>query len=126
MTSKAYRMIGCWVGAALGLLPLLTGCVDAPAWGAWSKRPTPAQIQAVMGRPLETYIYFSRYEVYQNDRTKEYVYQDRDEWVHSPAPPAAIAEAKLQASPSVILSLRGGPDQSHTKARKEYPPDPEK
>jgi len=78
-----------------------------------------------MGRPLETYIYFSRYEVYQNDHTKEYVYQDGNEWVESPVPPAAVTEAKLQASPSVVLSLRDGPDKSHAKARKEYPPAPE-
>jgi hypothetical protein len=76
-----------------------------------------------MGRPLETFVYFSRYEVYQNNQTKEYVYQDRGGWVHSPVPPDGIAETKLKGSPSEVLSLRDGPEKSHAKARKEYPSD---
>ena len=120
-------MTGGGAAAILSLLPLLTGCANSPPWGGWSKSPTPAQIEAVMGRPLETFVYFTRYEVYQNERTKEYVYQNRDEWIHSPVPPAAIAEPKLQASPSVVLSLREGPDnKSHAKAPKEQPSDAER
>lgn len=109
-----------------GMLSLLTGCSGSPPWGAWSKQPTPEQIQAVMGRPLETFIYFSRYDVYQNELTREYIYQENNEWVRSSAPPSRIAEAKLQASPFVTLSLRDGPDKSHTQAHNHYPADREK
>jgi len=127
MTSNLSRLIaGCGVTAILCQLPLLTGCADSPAWGSWSKRPTPAQIEAVMGRPLETFVYFSRYEVYQNELTREYIYQENNDWVRSAAPPPAIDEARLQASPFVVLSLRDGPDKSHAKARQQYPSDVER
>jgi len=110
----------------MGVIPLLTGCADSPPWGTWSKRPTPAQIEAVMGRPLETFIYFSRYEVYQNERTREYIYQENNEWVRSAVPPGTIVETKLQASPFVVLSLRDGPGKSYAKVRQQYPSDMEK
>lgn len=65
-----------------------------------------------MGRPLETYIFFSQYEVYQNERTKEYVYRGTEGWIRSPFPPAGLLESKLRESPSEVLALRGGPDKS--------------
>jgi len=65
-----------------------------------------------MGRPLETYIFFSQYDVYQNERTGEYVYRGTEGWIHSPFPPAGLLESKLRESPSEVLALRGGPDKS--------------
>lgn len=127
MSPNVSRLISASSGTAvLSLLTVLTGCSDSPAWGGWSKRPTPAQIEAVMARPLETFVYFSRYEVYQNEHTREYVYRENDEWVRSVMPPPAVSEAKLQASPFVVLSLRNGPGESYAKVRKQYPSDLEK
>ncbi len=42
-----------WTRGALGLvlLSLLTGCASFPSWGAWSQRPTEAQIAAAMSQP---------------------------------------------------------------------------
>jgi hypothetical protein len=34
----------------LGLLGLLAGCSNGPSWGAWSKRPSDAQVAAVLAR----------------------------------------------------------------------------
>jgi len=76
-----------------------------------------------MKRPPETFIYFSRYEVYQNQRTREYVYQDGHWWIRSPLPPVTIAETTLQESPAVMVSLQDAPEQSHGKTREAYPSD---
>lgn len=125
MKPKAHRISsGCCVGGALlALIPLMTGCADSPPWGAWSKSPSPAQIAAVMGRRPETFIYFSRYEVYQNERTKEYVYQDGHWWIHSPLPPVTIDPATLKQSPAVIVPLQESPEKAHAKTRAAYPSD---
>jgi hypothetical protein len=37
-------------GLGLAALVLLGGCANSPSWGAWSKRPTDAQVAAVMAR----------------------------------------------------------------------------
>jgi hypothetical protein len=34
----------------LGLLGLLAGCSNGPSWGGWSKRPTDAEVAAVLAR----------------------------------------------------------------------------
>jgi len=124
MKSKPYRIAGrCLPGALLGWLLFLTGCADSPPWGAWSKIPSATEIAAVTGHRPETFIYFSRYEVYQNDRTKEYVYQEDHQWVHSSHPPVAISEGMLQSSPSAKVLLAGEPEQKHAVVRQVYPSD---
>jgi hypothetical protein len=40
-------------GLGLTALGLLAGCANSPSWGAWSKRPTDAQVAAVMARTAE-------------------------------------------------------------------------
>jgi hypothetical protein len=40
-------------GLGLATLGLLAGCANSPSWGAWSKRPTDAQVAAVMARTTE-------------------------------------------------------------------------
>lgn len=40
-------------GLGLGILSLLAGCANSPSWGAWSKRPTDAEIAAVLARTAE-------------------------------------------------------------------------
>lgn len=49
MKADKYRVIvravvGC------GLVGLLAGCSSSPSWGAWSKRPTDAEVAAVLAR----------------------------------------------------------------------------
>jgi hypothetical protein len=34
----------------LGMLGLLAGCSNGPSWGGWSKRPTDAEVAAVLAR----------------------------------------------------------------------------
>ena len=76
-----------------------------------------------MGRRSETFIYYSRYEVYQNTRNREYVYWEGQRWVRSPLPPATITVATLQQSPVVKLTLEESPERSHPKTRLNYPSD---
>jgi hypothetical protein len=40
-------------GLGLAALTLLAGCANGPSWGAWSKRPTDAQVAAVMARAAD-------------------------------------------------------------------------
>jgi hypothetical protein len=105
------------------LVLLFAGCVDSPPWGAWSKAPSAEQIAAVMGRHQETFIYFSRYEVYQTARSHEYVYREGSHWVHSPLPPTLITTTALQHSPAVTLVLDEAPELRHAQVRADYPPD---
>jgi hypothetical protein len=37
-------------GVGLGLAGLLAGCAGGPSWGAWSQRPTDAEVAAVLAR----------------------------------------------------------------------------
>jgi hypothetical protein len=122
MKSKAYPVAAsCWAGVFLSLFPFLGGCADSPPWGAWSRSPSPEEVAAVMGRPLETYIFFSQYDVYQNEQTKEYVYRGTEGWIRSPFPPAGLLESKLRESPSEVRMLRGGPDRSEESYASERP-----
>lgn len=40
-------------GFGLGILSLLAGCANSPSWGAWSRRPTDAEVAAVLARTAE-------------------------------------------------------------------------
>jgi hypothetical protein len=110
-------------GALLVMVLLLSGCADSPPWGGWSMTPSAEQLAAARGRRPETFIYFSRYEVYQNERTKEYVYEGDRGWMHSVRPPTAIAESTLLASPAVKVVLEDEPGQAHAAVRRAHPAD---
>lgn len=119
--NASFRLAGCCLSGVL--LLFLSGCAGSPPWGAWSKSPTPAQLRAALAGTPETFIYFSRYEVYQNERTKEYVYQDGHWWIHSALPPVTIEEATLKQSPAVVVALEESPERSHGQIRETYPSD---
>lgn len=117
---SSYRFPVLLVGIA-ALSFFLTGCADSPPWGSWSKAPTPAQYAAAMGRP-ETFIYFSRYEIYRHDPSGLYVYQDGRGWVSRTVLPATVSEGTLLASPSVKLTFtHGGPEKEHDLVKRTYP-----
>lgn len=121
---KALPSFSLRAGAAIaaGLLALATfsGCAGSPPWGAWSQAPSPERVQAMLRKP-ETFIYFSRYEVYQRDQSREYVYQDAGAWVHRMQPP--VAEPKLLASPHVTPTLNASPETEHALIKRAYPSD---
>jgi hypothetical protein len=106
----------------LSLLLLLAGCTAAPKWGGWSKQPSPAQIAAVMGPQPATYLYYPRYEVYQDEKSREYFYQDGQWWVNDRRPPTGISVAALQESPSVQITLQDAPKREHASVKQTYPP----
>lgn len=100
---------------------LLAGCTAAPKWGGWSKQPSPKQIAAVMGPQPATFLYYPRYEVYQNEKTGEYVYQDGQWWINDRRPPQGIAVATLQETPSVLITLQDSPKREHAGVKQTYP-----
>jgi len=102
---------------SLATAALLTGCTSSPPWGAWSKQPSEAKVQAALGRSRDTFIYFSQYEVYRKSDTKEFVYQQDGVWITSDQPPAGLPESALSASPSVEVTMDQMPASTQTATK---------
>lgn len=117
--------LSCPLYPVMVLVPLLllTGCSGAPKWGGWSKQPSPEQLAAVMGPKPATFIYFPRYEVYQNEKSLEYVYQDGQWWIENPRPPGGVSVAALEEAPSVLITLQDSPKREHAGVKQAYPSD---
>lgn len=115
-------MAGFVVGAilCLAVVGLLAGCADTPRWTNSSRHPTPAQIQAVLGR-LDTYIYFSSYQIYLNPAREQYTFWDGGAWVTSRELPPEVSMEALEASPSVAMTFDDAPARHHAEIIRLYP-----
>lgn len=85
-------------------------------------RPTPEQIHAALNARPETFIYFSRYEVYR-DSEGVYAYEEKGAWVRRATPPFGVSEGSIEESPAVTLTLTDSPEHSHQRIRETYPSD---
>ncbi len=108
------------VGLSLLMLVLLMGCANSPRWSDSSRRPTSAQIQAVLGR-LDNYVYFPGYEIYYNTGKDRYVCWSDGAWVTRNDPPGDIAVDVLLASPSVAMNFDDAPARHHDGVIRLYP-----
>ena len=117
-------LAGFVAGISLGILLLmfLVGCADSPPWGAWSKAPTRQQITAALRR-VDTYIYFSNYQIYRHPGRGEYVFWDGQAWITSKEPPLEVTAELLLGSPTVQLEFDDHPAKHHREVVQRYPRD---
>ena len=74
-----------------------------------------------MGVQPATFLYFPHYEIYQNEKSGEYVYQDGQWWINDRRPPAGVSVAALNESPSVVITLQDAPKREHAAVKQAYP-----
>jgi hypothetical protein len=127
MIAKKIRLAdlaGFVAGISLGILflMLLVGCADSPPWGAWSKSPSPQQVATALRR-VDTYIYFSNYQIYRHSGRGDYIFWDGQTWVTSNEPPLEVTAELLQASPAVQLDFSDHPSKHHREIVARYPRD---
>ena len=104
----------------LPLLFLQAGCSTTPAWGAWSVRPSPAQIAAVLGR-MDSYVYYPGYEIYYNRTKDQYIFRNGQTWVAQKEPPLNVIREDLLASPAVAMNFTDAPERHHAAVVRTYP-----
>ncbi len=124
MKSRLLNFAGIRLRALLGLLllGLLAGCADSPRWGAWSRRPSPAQTQAALGRQ-DSYVYIPAYEIYYNGTGARYVFWNGADWVSSREPPYEVSLEELLTAPSVVMDFHDHPARHHAAVVLRYPRD---
>lgn len=116
------NLMGFAVGAGLSLLmmALLMGCAGSPRWHDSSRRPTSAQIQAMLGRQ-DSYVYYPGFEIYHNQGKDQYVFRSGGAWVTQNDPPRDVDVAALLASPSVAMNFDDDPARHHQVVLVLYP-----
>lgn len=107
-------------GLSLVILFLLAACAGSPRWSDSSRRPTDAQIQAVLGG-MDRYVYYPGYEIYCNTTKDQYVFWRDGVWVTHFEPPRGISAEELRASPSVTMDFADAPPRHHNAVLRQYP-----
>ena len=99
-----------------GILLTLAGCYNSPpARSGYVRASSPVVLV-----DDDSYVYYPGYEVYYNNRRREYVYRDNNVWVTRREPPRAWAR-ELPASPSVRMEFRDAPERHHEEIVRTYP-----